>query len=201
MELPTKSNLIKIKKSIALSKQGHELLEKKRFILMHEKEKREEDLLKIEKEMKEKEEEAFLLFKKANVEIGINDMRNIASSIVKDNSIDVKNISVMGVEIPSINYDRNRPLIRYGLYETSEMVDKAVIAFYEFRLIFIKYVELKTSIERLNEAIIKVQKRASALKNIIIPKDEETERYISDVIDEREREEFSRLKIIKRKML
>ncbi len=201
MELPTKSNLIKIKKSIALSKQGHELLEKKRFILMHEKEKREEDLLKIEKEMKEKEEEAFMLFKKANVEIGINDMRNIASSIVKDNSIDVKNISVMGVEIPSINYDRNRPLIRYGLYETSEMVDKAVIAFYEFRLIFIKYVELKTSIERLNEAIIKVQKRASALKNIIIPKDEETERYISDVIDEREREEFSRLKIIKRKML
>lgn len=201
MELPTKSNLIKIKKSIALSKQGHELLEKKRFILMHEKEKREEDLLKIEKEMKEKEEEAFMLFKNANVEIGINDMRNIASSIVKDNSIDVKNISVMGVEIPSINYDRNRPLIRYGLYETSEMVDKAVIAFYEFRLIFIKYVELKTSIERLNEAIIKVQKRASALKNIIIPKDEETERYISDVIDEREREEFSRLKIIKRKML
>ncbi|MBR3512616.1 MAG: V-type ATP synthase subunit D [Clostridia bacterium] len=201
MELPTKSNLIKIKKSIALSKQGHELLEKKRFILMHEKEKREEDLLKIEKEMKEKEEEAFMLFKKANVEIGINDMRNIASSIVKDNSIDVKNISVMGVEIPSINYDRNRPLIRYGLYETSEMVDKAVIAFYEFRLIFIKYVELKTSIERLNEAIIKVQKRASALKNIIIPKDEETEKYISDVIDEREREEFSRLKIIKRKML
>ena len=201
MELPTKSNLIKIKKSIALSKQGHELLEKKRFILMHEKEKREEDLLKIEKEMKEKEEEAFMLFKKANVEIGINDMRNIASNIVKDNSIDVKNISVMGVEIPSINYDRNRPLIRYGLYETSEMVDKAVIAFYEFRLIFIKYVELKTSIERLNEAIIKVQKRASALKNIIIPKDEETERYISDVIDEREREEFSRLKIIKRKML
>ena len=201
MELPTKSNLIKIKKSIALSKQGHELLEKKRFILMHEKEKREEDLLKIEKEMKEKEEEAFMLFKNANVEIGINDMRNIASSIVKDNSIDVKNISVMGVEIPSINYDRNRPLIRYGLYETSEMVDKAVIAFYESRLIFIKYVELKTSIERLNEAIIKVQKRASALKNIIIPKDEETERYISDVIDEREREEFSRLKIIKRKML
>lgn len=201
MELPTKSNLIKIKKSIALSKQGHELLEKKRFILMHEKEKREEDLLKIEKEMKEKEEEAFMLFKNANVEIGINDMRNIASSIVKDNSIDVKNISVMGVEIPSINYDKNRPLIRYGLYETSEMVDKAVIAFYEFRLIFIKYVELKTSIERLNEAIIKVQKRASALKNIIIPKDEETERYISDVIDEREREEFSRLKIIKRKML
>lgn len=201
MELPTKSNLIKIKKSIALSKQGHELLEKKRFILMHEKEKREEDLLKIEKEMKEKEEEAFMLFKNANVEIGINDMRNIASSIVKDNSIDVKNISVMGVEIPSINYDKNRPLIRYGLYETSEMVDKAVIAFYEFRLIFIKYVELKTSIERLNEAITKVQKRASALKNIIIPKDEETERYISDVIDEREREEFSRLKIIKRKML
>ena len=201
MELPTKSNLIKIKKSIALSKQGHELLEKKRFILMHEKEKREEDLLKIEKEMKEKEEEVFMLFKNANVEIGINDMRNIASSIVKDNSIDVKNISVMGVEIPSINYDKNRPLIRYGLYETSEMVDKAVIAFYEFRLIFIKYVELKTSIERLNEAIIKVQKRASALKNIIIPKDEETERYISDVIDEREREEFSRLKIIKRKML
>ena len=45
----------------------------------------------------------------------------------------------------------------------------------------------------------KTQKRANALKNIMIPRFEETVKFISDALDEKDREEFSRLKVIKKK--
>ena len=50
---------------------------------------------------------------------------------------------------------------------------------------------------RLADSIKKTQKRANALKNIMIPRFEETVKFISDAIDEKEREDFSRLKVIK----
>ena len=58
--------------------------------------------------------------------------------------------------------------------------------------------EIENSVYRLADAIKKTQKRANALKNIIIPKFEETVKFISDAIEEKEREDFSRLKVIKK---
>ena len=45
--------------------------------------------------------------------------------------------------------------------------------------------------------ISKTQKRANALKNIVIPKYEEIVKFITESLDEKEREDFSRLKVIK----
>ena len=57
--------------------------------------------------------------------------------------------------------------------------------------------EVENSVYRLAVAIKKTQKRANALKNIMIPKFEETVKNISDALEEKDREEFSRLKVIK----
>ena len=38
----------------------------------------------------------------------------------------------------------------------------------------------------------------NALKNIMIPRFEETVKFITDALEEKDREEFSRLKVIKR---
>ena len=64
-------------------------------------------------------------------------------------------------------------------------------------------VTLKTdfNINKIADAIKKTQKRANALKNIMIPKFETTVKYITDALDEKDREEFSRLKVIKRTKL
>ena len=57
---------------------------------------------------------------------------------------------------------------------------------------------METSIYRLAQAIKKAQKRANALENIVIPGLDETIRFITDALEEKEREEFARLKVIKR---
>ena len=50
---------------------------------------------------------------------------------------------------------------------------------------------------RLATAIKKAQRRANALQNILIPRYENMVKYIVDSLEEKEREEFSRLKVIK----
>ena len=57
--------------------------------------------------------------------------------------------------------------------------------------------EVDNSVFRLANAIKKTQTRANALKNIVIPRYEETVKVIENSLEEREREEFSRQKVIK----
>ena len=59
--------------------------------------------------------------------------------------------------------------------------------------------EVENSAFRLANAIRKTQRRANALKNIIIPNFEVTVKFITEALEEKEREEFSRLKVIKAK--
>jgi len=58
--------------------------------------------------------------------------------------------------------------------------------------------EIQTSVYRLAINISKTQKRANSLKNVMIPRYEGIVKNIQDVLDEKEREEFTRLKVIKK---
>ena len=196
--LPTKTNLIKLKKTIALSKQGQELLEKKKYILLKEKEKYDSEKKKIEQEYKLQKDEAFKLLQNANVDLGINNVSIIAYNIEIDNEIDIKYKTVMGVEIPEIayNYD-SKPNINFGLLDTTISVDEAIIAFKKLKILLVNLTKLEIIIKRLNNAIEKVQKRSNSLKDIIIPNYEKYEKHIQEILEERDREEFTRMKMIK----
>ena len=61
--------------------------------------------------------------------------------------------------------------------------------------------EVENSIYRLSVAIRKTQRRANALQNIIIPRNERIVKFISDSLEEKDREEFSRMKVIKAQKL
>lgn len=200
--LPTKTNLLRIKDSIKLSKQGKELLERKRLILMREREKYIEQVKDLRKEMSELFKDAFTLFKQANVDMGINLISDIADEIPKENSISIKYKTVMGVEIPSIVFRKNekKENLNFGFYNTTISFDKAVIKFNEIKEKLILLTELENTVKRLEISIIKVQTRSNALENIIIPRDEQICKKIQETLEEKDREDFSRLKLIKRKL-
>lgn len=80
---------------------------------------------------------------------------------------------------------------------TNSYLDNAYICFNETKKLTVVLAEIENSIYRLAVAIKKTQKRANALKNIIIPKYEAQVRFISNSLEEKEREEFSRQKVIK----
>lgn len=198
-KLPTKNNLIKIKNSIKQSKEGQMLLEQKRIILMRELEK----YMKQEQELKENGkkllEEAYHYLQMANVEIGIDDMIDISDGIKIDHQLDIKYKTIMGVEIPSIVPEETKANLNYGLYNTTSSVDQAILKFMEVKTYLIELAQIENIIFRLKQNIEKIKRRSNALKEIIIPKDEKTAKEIQNILDENEKEEFIRLKKLKKK--
>ena len=129
--LPTKTNLMRIQDSIRLSKQGQELLERKRMILVKEKEKYEEKANNLRMQMQILFSEAYLLLQDASIDMGMEKIAVLANGIKKENSIDIKYRTIMGVEIPSVIWkeqEENQKL-NYGFYETTISLDKAVLKF------------------------------------------------------------------------
>lgn len=195
--LPTKNNLIRLQGKIKLSKQGQELLEKKKFILTIEKNKYQDKKKELENNIQEMFKDAYLKLEKAIIDIGIDDLTEISKQLENDDSINIKYMSIMGVEIPSVIYDKKEFKLGYGLYNTTISVDEAILAFNNIKYKLIEMAEIENIIFRLDKSIDKVQKRSNALKDIIIPNDEKIEAEIKGILEEREREEFSRLKVVK----
>ena len=86
----------------------------------------------------------------------------------------------------------------FGFLETNADFDEACRRFQEVKTLTVSLSEIETSICRLADAVKKTQKRSNALSNIMIPRFESTVKLISEALDEKEREDFSRLKVVKR---
>ena len=198
--LPTKSNLIKLQNSLKITKQGQELLERKKLILTKELEKYLEEEKKLKQEVYNLMEIGKILIRNANIDIGIDNLINIANGVKIDDYIDIKNITVMGTEIPSAVHKQEVFKRNYGFYNTTNTVDEAILKFNEIQEKLIELAILENTIIRLKRNIEKVRKRSNALQNIIIPENERNLYNIADKLAEREREEFARLKVVKKKI-
>jgi V/A-type H+-transporting ATPase subunit D len=195
---PTKGNLILAKNSLALAKEGYDLMDKKRNILIRE-------LMDLIEEAKDTQEQidttftrAYACLQRANIEHGISQVEELAYTIPIEDSIRIQTRSIMGTEIPHIKYDKTPTDLTYALGTTHESIDIAREAFQEVKELTIKLSVIENSAYRLAANIKKTQKRANALKNITIPTYSALVYNITNALEEKEREEFTRLKVIKR---
>lgn len=193
---PTKANLLSSKKSLELAKTGYDLMDRKRNILMREMMKLIEKSGELEKELNVCYREAYESLKMANVSGG--SVRRFAMAVPAEDRIETSEKSIMGVEIPVITCPETVTDARFfGLENTSEYFDEACVRFCRARQITLELAEVETGICRLADAVSKTRKRSNALSNIIIPRLESTVKHITEVLDEKEREDFSRLKVTK----
>ena len=195
---PTKGNLILAKNSLALSRQGFELMDKKRNILIREMMNLVDQAKDIQTQIDETFRAAYAALQMANMEMGIAFVEQVSHTVPIENSIRIKTRSVMGTEIPLVEYDKNKNAPTYAYYSTRMSLDQAKAAFERVKELSIQLSMIENSAIRLANNIKKTQKRANALKNITIPKFEALTKDISNALEEKEREEFTRLKVIKR---
>lgn len=196
---PTKGNLILARKSLALSRGGYELMDKKRNILIRE-------LMELIAEASELQEQidttftsAYRALQRANIQMGIHEVEEIALSVPVEHSIRIKRRSVMGTEIPKVEYEKGERKPAYSFYHTKLSLDEACQQFEQVKELTIRLAEIENSAYRLAYHIKKTQKRANALSHITIPKYERLEKEIQEYLEEKEREEFTRLKVMKKK--
>ena len=197
---PTKGNLIPAKNSLALASQGYELMDKKRNILIRELMALIDQAKDIQSEIDVTFQTAYRALQKANIELGISYVQEAGESIPVEDSIEIKARSIMGTEIPLVRFHKKQEEVpTYAFYSTKESLDQARAAFDRVKELTIRLSMVENSAYRLASSIKKTQKRANALKNITIPSYSGLVRDITNSLEEKDREEFTRLKVIKRR--
>ena len=194
--VPTKGNLIVAKNTLALSKVGYALLDKKRNILIREMMNLIDEAKSLQSKIESTFTNAYSALEQANIDVGIETVEKIGYAIDVDDRLDIKFRSVMGVEIPIVILPDEKMKPEYGMKNTASSLDEAVSSFVKVKYMTKQLAQIETSVFRLADSIKKTQKRANALKNIMIPRYEEETKNIQNALDEKEREEFSRLKVI-----
>ena len=193
--VPTKGNLISTKKSLDLARNGYELMDRKRNILIRETMALIDAANEIQNQIDATYAEAYLALQNANVTLGVID--DMAAAVPIENGVSMSFRSIMGVEVPTVSLN-SQPLKNYfGYSETNSALDEAYVKFDQVKNLTAKLCEIENTIYRLANGIKKTQKRANALKNVIIPRFETTVTYITNALEEKDREEFSRMKVIK----
>ena len=134
---PTKGNLILAKNSLALSRQGFELMDKKRNILIREMMELIDQAKDIQAQIDETFRTAYAALQKANMELGIAFVQQVSYTVPVEDSVRIKTRSVMGTEIPLVEYDKqltNTPT--YAYYSTRVSLDQAKAAFEEVKALY-----------------------------------------------------------------
>ncbi|MCH4202035.1 MAG: V-type ATP synthase subunit D [Bacilli bacterium] len=193
--IPTKGNLMALKKSQNLAIVGQSLMDRKKNILVREMLLLLPKVVEIRDQISSTYAKAYMALQEANITLGI--VEDIAKAIPIDENVHITYSNVMGVDIPVVSHETQKFKLSYGLRATNTKFDYAYQMFQKARDLTITLAEIDNAVYKLANAIRHSQKRANALKNVVIPNLTANIKYIGEVLEERDREEFVRMKVIK----
>jgi V/A-type H+-transporting ATPase subunit D len=197
---PTRMELLKLKDREKLAVKGHSLLKEKRDALIKEF----FDILDRVKGSRGKVEDTlkagFEDLTAAQVIMGDLAVRKAALSVKESVDVDIDSRSVMGVVVPVMDSKmKERTLVDrgYSFTDTSVALDEAAKKFEESLALIVELGEIEKTIYLLAAEIESTKRRVNALEHIMIPKLQNTVKSIEMRLQEMERENFVRLKMIK----
>lgn len=194
---PTRSNLLRMRETLELAQEGHEILGRKREVLTSELLLVAHDAGRLQEEVWEKLTAAYEALDVARLSVGREHLEWAALSVNETIEVDITPHSVMGVIIPSATAHGEPPETPYGLGDTTVALDHAVVAFRRVLEEIPLFAETLVTTWRLARELQKTQRRVNALENTFIPQYKETVSQIESTLEEREREETFRLKRLK----
>lgn len=201
----TRMELTNLKKKLNTARRGHKLLKDKRDELMRQFLDTVRENLRLRLEVEE-------AIKQANTYMAVAgsvmqpQVLNTALMLPKQEvKIDLSEKNVMSVMIPvfktEFKSDNPDDIYSYGYAFTSGELDGAVKALSDVFPKMIKLAEIEKSCQLMADEIEKTRRRVNALEHVMIPRYEETIRYISMKLDENERSTTNRLMKIKDMMI
>ena len=201
--IATRTNLMDLKNQIIISKGGLEILKDKEDALIAEFMQNIRKTKKMRSEMQETINDGL---EKLNTAYDLNGQTKtnlIAMSTTPQTNITITNTNIMGVLTPKIqthNISRKPDERGYAINDTDESIDKTADIFENVLKKTLEVGEIENNALILGSEITKTRTKANAIEKNIIPNLYSDEKQIKRDLNERERQEISKIKRIKKMM-
>jgi V/A-type H+-transporting ATPase subunit D len=196
--LPTKIELIGTRKRLQTAKRVQKVLDDKRDVLLKRLDEMIQEAGQAREEISQPLADAYLALYDAYLKLGPLRLEGIAANTPPMVEAEVSVKRIVGVDIPSIRLSEKEIGMTYGFADTNVAVDRATRQMRKVLPSIFKAAEFENAIFRLAKELEKTQRLLNALEYMIIPRYETSIRYIQQTLEEREREEFVRLKHVKK---
>jgi len=197
---PTKTNLLRIRHELEFARQGHELLDQKRNILVIELLNLVDQAVDFQERVVKALEEAYRTLERAVLRMGKLRVSNLASAVNIRAEIELKTRRVMGVRLPVVETTFIEHPPYYSPLGTSFWIDNSLEEFKEALQVMGRLAELKISIIRLAAEVRGTIRKVNALEKIAIPDLEQTVGFIQNRLEENERDMFVLMKLVKSRL-
>jgi V/A-type H+-transporting ATPase subunit D len=198
---PTKSNLLALKRQLAFAEEGYDLLEQKRQILIFELMSRLNRARETERAIAAAFQRAFAALREAELDVGAEALERAALAVRMDHQVELSCQHLMGMRLQQVALRPAPFTAQFGVGAASSNADAAMRAFVEALPLLGALAELENAVLRLARELRKTQRRCNALSKIFIPDCRETIGYITGSLEERERESFIILKMIRNRLV
>ncbi len=196
--LPTKIELIKTRRSLQTARRVQKVLDDKREVLL----KRLDEMIQRASEAREEIfqplSDAYFSLYDAYLKLGPLRLEGIASNTPPTVEAEVNIKKVVDVDVPTLKLSEKNVGMTYGFADTNIAVDRASRQMRRVLPSILRAAEYENAIFRLAKELERTQRLLNALEYMIIPRYEASIRYIQQILEEREREEFVRLKHVKK---
>lgn len=196
---PTRSNLLRIQQDLQFAKEGYEILNRKREVLTTELIRMSHNAEELQEQVWQLLAEAYTAMEKAQLKMGRERVEWAALAADKTVEVQLKVRGIMGVAVPVIESHGEPPEMLYSLGDTDASLDEASAAFSKVLKLIPELSMVISTVWRLASELRKTQRRVNALQYIFIPEYEETVQFIVSSLEERDREETFRLKLLKQR--
>jgi len=193
---PTRMELLKIRRRLAVALRGHKLLKDKLEGLMQEFMERVAAYRDHRREVDEELPRVLGRFALAEALAGAPALRAALAGARPEATVAFHLRKLMGVPVPEIEY-RLGPRRPYSFLDTPAELDGAVAAMREYSEKLVELARREETVRRLAKEVEKTRRRVNALEYVLVPNLQETRKYIADKLDENERGNISRLMKIK----
>ena len=196
---PTKANLFKAQHDLRFATEGHALLNQKRDVLVMELMSVSAAFIDAEERLRESMGGAFEAFVPAYLAAGQATIKRVFGAARSEVSLQVSERDLMGTSVPAVRIDAGGEPLFTGLLDATPAMDVAVHNMEAVMASLVEYIETVATIWRLATEIEKTQRRINALEHVVIPESSGAVVWIKSVMEENDREELFRRKLLKQR--
>ena len=197
---PTRLELLRTRRRIVVAKKGLNLLKLKRTALIVEFFAISKEAMRLRGDLQKRIIRGYESIRMAEMMEGPTRLENISMLLPDVLPITVATKNVMGVRTPRVDRGAYAPVPAPERLDLPTSVNESIRHFQGIYAVVLDIAEKENALRRLLQEIEKTKRRASAIENVLIPRLQGTVRYIKFRFDELERDSFSMLKAVKRKM-